>query len=105
MTVRGSLSILKELWTVDNQTEDVRTTYEYVVDLRNWLEETLHMVHEEMKRNRSRYKFYADRKRKEKQLKAGMKVLLLLLTDNNKLLVQLKGPNVIKEKISKFDTG
>ena len=91
------------LLTVDDQTEEVRTSYEYVVDLRNWLEETLHFAHGEMKRNTSRYTFYADRKRKEKQLKAGMLVLLLPPTHNNKLLVQLKGPYVIKEKISKFD--
>ena len=32
-----------------------------------------------------------------------MKVLVLLPTDNNKLLMQLKGPYVIKEKINKFD--
>ena len=102
-TVRGPLSILKELWTEENQTEEVRTTYEYVVDLRNRLEETLHLAHEELKRNQSRYKFYADRKRKEKHLKAGMKVLVLLPTDDNKLLMQLKGPYVIKEKINKFD--
>ena len=78
-------------------------TYEYVVDLRNRLEETLHLAHEELKRNQSRYKFDADRKRKEKHLKAGMKVLVLLPTDNNKLLMQLKGPFVIKEKKNKFD--
>ena len=71
--------------------------------MRNRLEETLHLAHEELKRNQSRYKFYTDRKRKEKYLKAGMKVLVLLLTDNNKLLMQLKGPYVIKEKINKFD--
>ena len=70
-TVRGPLSILKELWTEENQTEEVRTTYGYVVDLRNRLEETLHLAHEELKRHQSRYKFYTDRKRKEKHLKAG----------------------------------
>lgn len=102
-TVRGPLCILKELWTNESQTDEVRTTYEYVVDLRNRLEETLEIAREELEKNRSRYKFYADRKRKGKDLEPGMKVLVLLPTDNNKLLMQLKGPYVIKEKINKFD--
>ena len=102
-TVRGPLSILKELWTKENQTEEVRTTYEYVVDLRNRLEETLQLAQEELMKNRSRYKFYADRKRKNKDLQPGMKVLVLLPTDNNKLLMQLKGPYTIKEKVNRFD--
>ena len=95
--------VAAQLWTVDNQTEEVyKASYEYFEDFRNWLEETLNLAPEEMKRNWCRYKFYADKKRKEKQLKAGMNVLLLLPTDF-KLLVHLKGPYVIKEKISKFD--
>ena len=102
-TVRGPLCILKELWTNESQTDEVRTTYEYVVDLRNRLEETLEIAREKLEKNRSRYKFYADRKRKGKDLEHGMKVLVLLPTDNNKLLMQLKGPYVIKEKINKFD--
>ena len=53
-------------------------------------------------KNRSRYKFYADRKRKSKNLRPGMKVLVLLPTDNNKLLMQLKGPYTIKEKVIRF---
>ena len=36
--------------------------YEYVVDLRNRLQETLQLAQEELKKNKSRYKFYADRK-------------------------------------------
>ena len=102
-TARGPLSSLKELWTKENQTEEVRTTNEYVVDLRNRLEETLQLAQEELMKNRSRYKFYADRKRKNKDLRPGMKVLVLLPTDNNKLSMQLKGPYTIKKKVNRFD--
>ena len=34
-TVRGPLSILKELWTNERNDSEVSATYEYVVDLRN----------------------------------------------------------------------
>ena len=39
-TVRRPMSILKELWTEEQEAEEVKTTYQYVVDLRNRLEET-----------------------------------------------------------------
>ena len=39
-TVKGPVSILKELWTKEQEAEEVKTTYQYVVDLRNRLEET-----------------------------------------------------------------
>ena len=39
-TVRGPMQILRELWTGENLTEEVKTTSEYVVDLRNRIEET-----------------------------------------------------------------
>ena len=75
----------------------------YVVDLRNRLEETLQLAEEELKKNKSRYKFYADRKRKNRSFEPGMKVLVLLPTDYNKLLMQYKGPYTVKDKINRFD--
>ena len=39
-TVRGPMSILRELWINEDPTSKVRTTYQYVLDLRNRLEET-----------------------------------------------------------------
>ena len=38
-TVRGPMAVLKQLWTDEQASEEVRTTYQYVVDLRNKLEE------------------------------------------------------------------
>ena len=102
-TVRGPLSILKELWTNEKEDDEVRTTYEYVVDLRNRLEETLQLAQEELKKNKSRYKFYADRKRKNRSFEPGMKVLVLLPTDHNKLLMQYKGPYTVQSKLNRFD--
>ena len=54
-------------------------------------------------KNRSRYKFYAVGKRKNKDLQPFMKLLVSLPTGNNKLLMQLKGPYTIKEKVNRYE--
>ena len=40
---------------------------------------------------------------KKKSLKPDMKVLVLLPTDHNKLLMQYKGPDTVKNKLNRFD--
>jgi len=39
-TVRGPMTILRELWTKDIPNDEVQSTYQYVFDLRNRLEQT-----------------------------------------------------------------
>ena len=60
--VRGPMTILKELWSGDVETSEVKTTYEYVLDLRNRIEATCKLAQEELKKSASRYKRYYDRK-------------------------------------------
>ena len=48
-TVRGPIQILHELWTKEGTPDEVKTTYEYVLDLRNKLEETCKLAKEELK--------------------------------------------------------
>ena len=86
-TVRGPVSILKELWTKEQEAEEVKTTYQYVVDLRNRLEETCQFARESLQRARQIQKRQFDKKTKERKLEAGDKVLLLLPTDHNKILM------------------
>ena len=102
-TVRGPLTILKELWTNEIESDEVKTTYGYVLDLRNRLEDTLKLAQEELSKNQKRYKQYGDRKRKVRSFEAGEKVLVLLPTDKNKLLMKLKGPFEVKQKVNNFD--
>ena len=49
-TVRGPMSILKELWTDEVEESQVRTTYEYVLDLKNRLQETCKLACENLKK-------------------------------------------------------
>jgi len=43
-TVRGPMAILRELWTKEEPSDEVRTTYQYMLDLRNRLEDTCQLV-------------------------------------------------------------
>ena len=101
--VRGPLTILRELWTKEIDDNEIKTTYQYVVDLREKLESSCEIAREELEKNSKRYKTYADAKSKDRQFKAGEDVLLLLPNNLNKLLMQWKGPFRVVEKINPFD--
>ncbi|XP_077863668.1 uncharacterized protein LOC144348042 [Saccoglossus kowalevskii] len=94
-TVRGPMKILKELWTKESDTPEIVNNYQYVFELRDRLEQTLEIAREELQKAQNRYKCYYHRKTKKCVLKEGDKVLILLPTDNNKLLLQCKGPYVV----------
>ncbi|XP_075737410.1 uncharacterized protein LOC119162224 [Rhipicephalus microplus] len=73
--------------------------YEYVISLREKLEHTCRLAHEELERAGERYGKYYNLKSRKRSLKPGEQVLILLPTDNNKLLMQWKGPfNVVSKK-------
>ena len=46
--VRGPLFILKELWTKEVEAPEVKNSYQYVFELREKLEDTLKIAHEEL---------------------------------------------------------
>ena len=71
---------------------EVRSSYAYVLELQERLDDTLKMAHDNLRASQTRYKRYYDRRTKERQFKCGDKVLILLPTDSNKLLMQWKGP-------------
>jgi hypothetical protein len=96
-SVRGPMRILRELWTGDIANEEVKSTYQYVLDLRDKLESTCKMAHDELMRSRRRYAKYYNRKARNRKFLVGDQVLLLLPTSSNKLLVQWKGPYRVKE--------
>ena len=102
-SVRGPMAILKELWTGDVNTPETKTTYEYVLDLRNRLEETCQQAHQNLQKSARRYKMYYDRKSKSRSLNTGDRVLLLLPTERNKLLLQWKGPFQVVDVVSPTD--
>lgn len=91
-SVRGPMSILKEMCTEVIEYPNVRTTYQYVLDLKDRLQTMAELAKENLEKSASRYKKYYDRKARNRSLQVDDKALILMPTDNNKLLLQWKGP-------------
>ena len=87
-TVRGPVQILKELWSEEKEVPEVTTCYQYVLELRERLEETMKLAQAELEKNRGRNKNLCNRKAKKRSIQVVDKVLVLLPTDQNKLLMQ-----------------
>ena len=102
-SVRGPMTIFKELWTNEIKDPEIKSTYQYVIDLREKLEYTCKMARENLEKASKRYRGYYNLKTKPRNMSVGDKVLVLLPTDNNKLLLQWKGPYKIIKKVNKVD--
>ena len=103
--VRGPMQILKQLWLKEQTDEELATTssYQYVLDLRDRIENTCRIAREELLKANQRYKRYYDRKAKHRQFQSGDQVLLLLPTDHNKLFLACKGPFRVIKRVAKYD--
>ncbi|XP_069108942.1 uncharacterized protein [Argopecten irradians] len=102
-TVRGPMMILRELWTKEVPDPETKTTYQYVLDLKEKLEETCELAHKQLKSAQIRPKKYFNRKAKDRNLMIGEKVLVLLPTKSNKLQMQWRGPYPIVERVGAMD--
>ena len=91
-TVTGPIHILRELWTQEIDEQEVQSGYQYLLDLRERLNDTLKLAKEQLESSQARQKKHFDKKTKARRFSPGDKVLVLLPTDTNKLLVQWKGP-------------
>ena len=98
-TVNVPLQILRKLWTKEQDDPDTRTTYQYVVDLRNKLQDTWDLAQNELRRSQVRQKKYLDARTKDRTFKKGDQVLILLPTSENKLLMHWKGPFEVLERV------
>jgi hypothetical protein len=99
-TVRGPMAILKDLWTKQETEPDVKLTYQYVLDLQERLQDTCEMAKQELMKAQHKQKKHFDVKARVRVYKPGERVLLLLPTDENKLLLQWKGPFEILERVN-----
>lgn len=61
------------------------------------------LAKESLEKSSTRYKKIYDRKTMKRSLKVGDKALVLLPTDNSKLLLQWKGPFVVTKKVNRVD--
>ncbi|XP_070188629.1 uncharacterized protein [Littorina saxatilis] len=94
--------LLKELWTKDPPAE-VRTTAEYVVDLRQRLEDTLKLAQQNLDSSSRRYAKAFDRRAVKRKFKIGSRVLLLIPLKRNKLEMAWQGPYEVVGKVGEQD--
>ena len=102
-SVRGPMAILRELWASDINDEQVLSTYQYVIELRERLEQTCKLAQENLEKMQVKQKVYYDKRARSRKFGVGDKVLLLLPTDSNKLLLQWKGPYDVVEVVNRMD--
>ena len=81
------MQVLRELWTKDIEDSQVRTTYQYVLDLMERLESTVSLAQQNLQNMSKKYIKYYNRKSRRRHLKVSSKVLVLLPTKTNKLLM------------------
>ena len=101
--VRSPMVILRELWSEEIPDEQVSCTYQYVIDLRERLEQTCKLAHENLRKAQGKQKAYYDRRARSRRFNVGDKVLLLLPTDSNKFLLQWKCPFEVTEVLNRMD--
>ena len=102
-TLRGPMSILRDLWTKEGIDNEVITTYQYVFDLRNRIEDTCNVARENLLTAQRKYKKHFDKSARLRTLDIGERALVILPTDHNKLLLRWKGPYQVVEKIGVCD--
>ena len=101
--VRGPMTILKELWTEEITEEEVKTTYQYVLDLKERLESTCEVAKSVLEKSSLRYKKHFDVKARDRRFEEGDKVLLLLPTCSNKLQMQWQGPFEVVGRVARHN--
>ncbi|GFN75245.1 Zinc finger protein [Plakobranchus ocellatus] len=67
------MHILRELWTKEIEEPDVKSSYEYVLNLRERLDDTLKIAREELEKAQGRQKRYYDRTAKRRKFSVGEK--------------------------------
>ena len=85
-SARGSKSVIRYIWATEDTEEQTRTTYQYMLELRDKLEETCKLALDELRKAQSKEHKWINRKAKVKNL--NDQVLLLLPAKMNKLEMQ-----------------
>ena len=64
--VRTPMTLLKKIWTGEDEDPEVKTAYQYVIDLRDRVEETCELAKTELAKVQTRNKNYYDRRTRER---------------------------------------
>ena len=94
------MAILNDLWKKKDTEPEVKITYQFVLDLQDKLQETCEIARQSLIKAKQTQEKHFDVKARNRKFQAGDKVLLLLPTDSNKLLMQWKEPFEIIESVN-----
>ena len=97
--VRGPMQILRELWSVEETDEHARLTYQYVIDLRERLE-TCKLAQDNVRKLDIKQNAFYDKRARSRKFDVEDKVLLLLPSESNKVLLQWNGPYEVLEVVN-----
>ena len=88
--------MIRETWEADVSSRE--SVVSYVVEMRERLEAMAELVKENVGKAQRHQKEWFDRQARERELKVGEKVLILLPTSTSKLLAKWQGPFVVKSR-------
>src|SRR5260221_2118583 len=97
------MSILRELWTNESVDPEIKTTYQYVLDLRERIQDTCELARQVLAKAQLCNQRYYNRKTRDRTFQVGEKILLLLPTEHNKIELQWKGPYSVVKKVGNLD--
>ena len=100
---RGPLSILNDLWTKPDLNLETQSSYKFLLDLRERLQETAELASNNQATSMKQCKTYFDVKSSNRSLKADDEVLVLLPDSSNKLLMSWNGPFKVIKAVNKVD--
>jgi len=101
--VRGPLTVLRDLWEDRSIKDDERTFFQYVIELRDILEECSKIAAHNADISSTRYRSYFDVKSQDRSFTPGDEVLVLLPDTANKLLMTWSGPYTVMERRNKVN--
>ena len=96
--VRGPLNVLKEEWEASKMSDE--NVLSHILSVRERLEEMSELVGKNVKGAQKCQKNWYDQNARERELIPGEEVLVLLLTNSNKLLAQWQGPYRVLSRVS-----
>ena len=90
----------RELWSDEVNDEQVLSTYQYVIELRERLEQAYKLARGNLEKVQIKQTTYYDKRARSYKFDICDKVLLLLPIESNKLLLQWKGPYEIVDQLN-----
>ncbi len=97
--VRGPLALLQEMWEGNPEREESTSVVSYVLQMREQLQSMTTLAQNHLAEAREQQKTWYDSLARERNLEDGKKVLVMLPSQESKLLAKWQGPYEIKKHL------